>query len=182
MLDRVDALRIFHVHEVDDVEFEVFAVLFVLRVVLTVVIVELLRQRGELVVIDYHGETLRCLLPYERLHDGERFTRTRRTDDEGATERVVDVDPSMTELSLVVVPHRDVYGVFRFLKLLVLLKTFVLEVEAVFHDAVLDVFRDVIQCDVDGECADDGGHHVEPGVYHQREDVGVEVFRREEPE
>ena len=154
MLDRVHTARILHIHEVDDVELTARRRL-ALRLVDAVVIVELLGEGRELVVVNHHRKALGRVLTDERLNDRKCLTRSRRTHHERTTEGVVDIDPAMTELG-------DVHAVLRIDALLVLLETLVLEVEAVFHQSLLQVLRHVVECHMDAHRTDDGGHHIEP--------------------
>ena len=95
------------------------------------------------------------MLADKRLDDGERLTRTRRTDNPCASERIDDIDPSLAELSLVIVAHGNIDAVFVLDLFLHLLETLILEVETVFQQAVLQILRDIIESDMDKHRTDD---------------------------
>ena len=85
------------------------------------------------------------MLTDERFNDTECFTRAGSSHDPRPAERVADTDPSLAELPLVIVAHRDIHAVFVLLNLFALLETLVLEVEAVLHQALLDELGDIVQ-------------------------------------
>ena len=72
-LDRIDALGVLDIHEVDDVEREVRGDLLPLEVE-PVMVIELPGEGGELVVVHHHREALGAVLPDERLDDREGLT------------------------------------------------------------------------------------------------------------
>ena len=166
MLDRVHPSRILHVHEVDDVELTSCRRL-AFRLVDAVVIIEFLGEGRELVVVNHHRETLGRVLTDERFDDREGLTRSRRTHDESATEGVVDVNPAVTELAVIVVTHGNIYSIFRIDSLLILLETFVLEVEAVLHQTLLQILRNVVESHMDAHRTYDGSSHVKPYTYRK---------------
>ena len=131
-------------------------------------IVQLGRQSGKLIVIHDHHEALGGMLPDERLDDGEGLSASRRADHPCTSERVADVHPSLTELALVVIAHRNVHAVVVLHFFLTLFEALVLEVKAVFHQPVLDVFRDIVKCHMNQYHACKGGCHIEDDVYGQR--------------
>ena len=100
-------------------------------------IVELGGQCRELVVVNDHSKAFGRVLTDERLDDGERFTRTWRTYNPSASEWIHDVHPSLAELTLIVVAHRDIHAILVVLSLLALLKRFVFKVESVFQKSFL---------------------------------------------
>ena len=166
-LDGVHPPAVFHIHEVDDVELAALWQLAQL-LVLPVMIVQLGRQSGKLIVIHDHHEALGGMLPDERLDDGEGLSASRRADHPCTSERVADVHPSLTELALVVIAHRNVHAVVVLHFFLTLFEALVLEVKAVFHQPVLDVFRDIVKCHMNQYHACQGGCHIEDDVYGQR--------------
>ena len=99
----------------------------------------------EFIVIYNHGKPLGTVLTDERFNDTECFTRAGSSHDPRPAERVADTDPSLAELPLVIVAHRDIHAVFVLLNLFALLETLVLEVEAVLHQALLDELGDIVQ-------------------------------------
>ena len=113
--------------------------------VLAVLVEQVLRQRRELIVIHHHGKALRRVLPDERVNDAERLTRSRSTKDDGGTEGIDDVDPSLVHLLLEVIDHRDIHRVFVLVLLLRLFKGLVLEIEPVITQFVVIVPCDAIQ-------------------------------------
>ena len=92
------------------------------------------------------------MLTDEWLDDGEGLTRTWRTHDPCATERIDNVHPSLAELTLVVVPHGDVHAVFVLLQLLTLLETLVLKVESVFQQTFLQELGDIVKSHMNTDC------------------------------
>ena len=121
------------------------------------------------------------MLTDERLDDRKGLTRSRRTHHERTTEGVIDVNPAMTELTVIVVAHGDVHAVLGIDALLVLFETLVLEVEAVFHQSLLQVLRHVVECHMDAHRADDGGHHVEPDAQREYPQAVVQPVGVVEP-
>ena len=55
------------------------------------------------------------MLPDKRLDDGKSLTTARCADYPSASERVVDVHPTFTELAFVIIAHGDIDRVFVFL-------------------------------------------------------------------
>ena len=132
--------------KVDDVELHAMGHLAVLGIlVLQVMIVEFGGESGKLIVVHHHGKALLAVLPDKRLDDGEGLTRTRSTHNPCATERIDDVHPSLAELALVIIAHRDVHAVLVLLQLPALLKALILEVEAVFQQPFLQELRDIVE-------------------------------------
>ena len=66
-------------------------------------------------------------------YDRECLTRTRSTNNPGTSEWIYDVYPAFTELTLVVISHRNIYTILVLLKLLTLLKAFILQIEPIFQ-------------------------------------------------
>ena len=100
--------------------------------------------------------------------DGKGLSATRSADHPCSSETVADVHPALAELAFVVVSHRDVHAVLVLHQFFALLEALVLEVETVFHQPVLDVFRDVVQGDMHEHYADKRGQHVQDDVHGQR--------------
>ena len=115
-----------------------------LLVVLAVLVEEISCQRRELVVIDHHGEALGTVLPDERVDDAEGLARTRRTQDNGGTEGVDDVDPAVVLLFLVVIDHRDVDAVLVLFLVTALLERIVFEVPFVIANLCVEVFSNSV--------------------------------------
>ena len=180
MLNRVHTARIFHIHEIDDVELTARRRL-ALRLVDAVMVVELLGEGRELVIVNHHRKALGRVLTDERLDNRKGLTRSRRTHHERTTEGVVDIDPSMTELAVIVVAHGDVHAVLGIDALLVLLETLVLEVEAVFHQSLLQVLRYVVERHMDAHRANDGGHHIKPDAQREYPQAVVQPVGVVEP-
>ena len=144
LLDRVDPAAVFHVNEVDDSELTSFGE-SVLFLVLSIVVVELGGQSGELIVIHHHGEALFGVLSDIGFYHREGLTGTRSSHNPCSSEGIDDVDPAMSELPLVVESHRDIYGVGVADAFCRLLETLVLQVEPVFEHAASEVFGNVVQ-------------------------------------
>ncbi|EEB23790.1 hypothetical protein BACDOR_03755 [Phocaeicola dorei DSM 17855] len=172
-LDGVHTARILHIHKVDDVELHAMGHLAVLGIlVLQVMIVEFGGESGKLIVVHHHGKALLAVLPDKRLDDGEGLTRTRSTHNPCATERIDDVHPSLAELALVIIAHRDVHAVLVLLQLPALLKALILEVEAVFQQPFLQELRDIVEGDMHQYDTDDGSEHIEPSVQTEGIETG----------
>ena len=77
----------------------------------------------------------------------------------------------MAELALVVVAHRDVDAVLVLDLLLALDERFVLEIEPVFQEALLEELRDVVQRDMHQHRPDNRSRHIEPQVHPDGIDV-----------
>ena len=104
------------------------------------------------------------MLSDERLDDRERLTRTRRTDNPRPTEGVCDIHPALAELALVVVTHGYIHGILVVYLFLILFKALVLKVEAVFHQASLQILGDIIQGSVYEERSEDRRYHIYPDI------------------
>ena len=85
------------------------------------------------------------MLPYERVDDAERLTRTGRTQHDSPTERVDDVDPAPVHLLFPVIYHGNVHRVVVVYQHFRLLEGFVLEVETVFAHLVVVIPGDAVQ-------------------------------------
>ena len=104
------------------------------------------------------------MLSDERFDDRERLTRTRRTDNPCATEGVCNIHPAFAELALVVVTHGYIHRILVLHLFLILFKALVLEVEAVFHQASLQILGDIIQGRMYEERSEDGRYHIYPDI------------------
>ena len=122
----------------------------------------------ELVIIYNHREPLGRVLPDERLDKRECLAAARSSYYPCASKTVAYRNPSLAELSLVIVSHGDVHTVFVLDFLLALFKTFILEIEPVLHQAVLGELRDVVQRDMHQYHPREGCRHVENDVQGQR--------------
>ena len=124
------------------------------------------------------------MLTDKRLNDGERLTRAWRSHNPCTTEGVDDIDPSLAELTLVVVAHGDVDAVLVLYLGLHLLETFVLEVEAVFQQAILQILGDIVEGDMNQHRADNGHQEINPCTAVQGEEgrspMTIEYPHREE--
>ena len=92
----------------------------------------------KLVVIHHHGETFGRMLSDKRLYDTESLTRSRCSNYPCSSKAVAYRNPPLTEFTLIVVSHGDIYAVFILDFFFTLFKTFILEVETVFHQSLLD--------------------------------------------
>ena len=104
------------------------------------------------------------MLSDERLDDGERLTGSRRTDDPCSSKRIGYIHPALTELTLIVVTHGDIHGILVIHQLLILFKALILEIEAVFHQACLQMLGDIIQSRMYKERSEYRCYHVYPDV------------------
>ena len=178
-LNRVHTARILHIHKVYDVELHAIGHLTVLGIlVLQVMIVEFGGEGGKLIVVHHHGKALLAMLPDERLNNRKSLTRTRSTHNPCASERIDDVHPSLAELTLVVIAHRYVHAVLVLLQFPALLEALVLEVEAVFQQALLQELGDIVEGNMHQHNTDDGSEHIEPSV--QTESIETEHYRMTE--
>ena len=85
------------------------------------------------------------MLSYERVNDTERLTRTRSTENNRATERVDDIDPTLVHLPFPIVYHRYVYRVVVIGKHFRLLEGLILEIETVITNLIVVILGDAIQ-------------------------------------
>ena len=104
------------------------------------------------------------MVPYRRINNAEGLTTPRSTYDIGASKRVCDVNPSMSEFSMIVIPHGDIDGVFCHLLFFFLLKALLLKIEAVLHKTVLEIFRHVVESYVYEDSAYNRGYHIQPNI------------------
>ena len=142
-LYRVDTVGILHIGKVHDVETTVFrqpAKSFVFAVLIE----QRLSQCRELIVIHHHGKSLGRMLTDKWVDDAKRLTRTGRTQYNGSTERIDDVNPSLVHASLEIVDHRDIDRIRILIQVLRLLERLILKVETVFTQFVIVVARDTI--------------------------------------
>jgi hypothetical protein len=102
------------------------------------------------------------------------LTRTWRSQDNGGTERVDDVDPTVVQFLLVLIDHRDVNTVLVLFLVTDLLKRLVFEVSFVIANLGIEVFGNSIETLVDKHDADDRAESVEAAV--QRE--AGEIYQR----
>jgi len=109
-LNRIDAVGILHIREVDDAKAAVLRQ-FTCLAVLTILIEKCLGQRRELEIVAHDSKSLGSVLTDKRIDDTERLTRTRCTQHNRPTERIDDVDPALVHLLLPVVNHRDVHRI-----------------------------------------------------------------------
>lgn len=143
-LDRIDAVGIFHIGEIHDTETASLR-----KIAVMPVLAELVKKRlgkcRKLVVIYHHGKTFRGVLPDERVYNTARLARTRSAENDGATEGIDDVYPTLVHLPLEIVYHRDIHRVRSLGLFLRLLERLVLKVETVFADPVVVIFRDAVE-------------------------------------
>ena len=131
-------------------------------------VVQLRRQCRKFVIIYNHREALCAVLPDERFDKRKCFTATRRSNHPCASETVCYIHKSFSEFSIVIVSHRDIHAVPVLYQLLALFKTFIFQIEAVFHQTLLEELRYVVQRDMHENDTREGGDHVEDDVQRQR--------------
>ena len=118
----------------------------------------------EFVIIDHHRKSLGRVLPDKGFDDTESFARPRCTDHPCTPETIRYIRPAFAEFALVIVPHGDIHAVFVLYFLLALFKTFILEIEAVFHQSFLKELRDVVEGDMQKDNSCEGSRHIENDV------------------
>ena len=104
------------------------------------------------------------MLTNEWLNNGEGFTRTRSTNNPSRTERIDNIHKSLAEFTLVIIPHRDVDTILVLDQLLTLLEGFVLKIETVFQQTLLQELTDIVKSDMYKYRSKDGCSHIEPDV------------------
>ena len=122
----------------------------------------------EFVIINHHGKPFCRMLPDERLDNRHGLPAARSSDYPRAPKTVAYRNPTLTKLTLVIVPHGDIHAVLVLYFLLALFKTFILEVEPVSHQSLLDELRDIIQGDMHQYHTHDGSYHIENDIQRQR--------------
>ena len=162
-LDGVHTIGVFHIGEVDDAETAVRGQLALLAV-LAVLIEEVPCQSRELIVIDHHGKALGTVLADERVDDAEGLTGAGRSQDDGGTEGIDDVDPAVVQALLIVVDHRDIDTVLVLFLVPALLKALVLEIPFVVANLHTQIFGNGIEALVDKHRAGDGTEDIETAV------------------
>ena len=85
------------------------------------------------------------MLPYERVNDTEGLTRTRCSENNRATERVDDIDPSLVHLPFPIINHRYIYRIVVIGKYLRLLEGLVLEIETVITNLIVVILGNAVQ-------------------------------------
>ena len=116
------------------------------------------------VVIDHHRKALGTMLADERFYDAERLTAARSSDYPCSSETVAYRHPSLAKFTFVIVPHRYIHAILVLNLLFALLETFILKVEPVYTQSLLEELRDVIQCDMYQYHTDKRGRHVEDDI------------------
>lgn len=92
----------------------------------------------------------------------------------GGTEGIDDVDPTVVQLLLVVIDHRDIDTVLIILLVSALFKRLVFEIPLVIANLGIEVFGNSVEALVDKHDADDRAESVETAV--QRE--AGEIYQR----
>ena len=125
-------------------------------------VVEFLRQRREFIVVYNHCKALGTVLTDKGLDNRESLTRTRSANHPSTAEGIHDIHPALAELTLIVVAHRDIDAILVLHLVRHLLKTLVLEVEAVFQETVFQVLGDIVKSHMAKNRADDRHHEIQP--------------------
>ena len=161
LLDRIDAVGMADIGEVDDTEGTVFRQMTVL-LVLVVVVKQLPGKCRELIVIDHHRKALGRMLADKGVNDAEGLTRAGSAKDKCTTERIGDVDIAVVHLVLVVEDHRYIDGILIADFFLRLLERFILEVETVIAYFAAHVLADGITSLVNEHDSEKGTY----GIYN----------------
>ena len=154
-LDGVHTVGILYIGEVDNAEAAVLGER-ALFTILAVLVEEVTGQCRELVIIDHHGKPLGAVLANERVDDTEGLTRSGRTQDDGSTEGVDDIDPAVVQTLLVVVDHRDIDAILVLFLVTALFERLVIKVPFVVSNLHAQVFGDGIEALVYEHSACDG--------------------------
>ena len=162
-LDGIHAIGVFHIGEVDDAEAAVRGQL-ALFAVLAVLIEEVSCQSWELIVIDHHGKALGTVLADEWVDDAEGLTGAGRSQDDGSTEGIDDVDPSVVQTLLIVVDHRDIDTVLVLFLVTALFEALVLKIPFVIANLHAQIFGNGIKALVDKHRAGNGAEDIEATV------------------
>ncbi len=178
-LDRIYSVGILHVRKVHDTE-PTFIRQLTALLILAILIKQRLRQGRKFVVIDHHRKTLFGVLPYERVYDAERLTRTRCAENDGRTERIRYVDEAVVHPPSIVVYHRDVYRIRSLHKLFRLLERLVLEVETVITYTVVVVLGDAVESLMDEHSPDYRAEGVDDAVGREAHHIHAEGYAMED--
>ena len=103
-------------------------------------------------------------MPDERVDDAEGLTGAGRSQDDGGTEGVDDVDPAVVQTLLIVVDHRDIDTVLVLFLVPALLEALVLEIPFIVANLHAQIFGDGIEALVDEHRAGDGAKDIETAV------------------
>ena len=115
------------------------------------------------------------MLADERFYDAERLTAARSSDYPCSSETVAYRHPSLAKFTFVIVPHRYIHAILVLNLLFALLETFILKVEPVFTQSLLDELRDVIQCNMYKNRTQDGSNHIKDNI--QTQGIETEIHR-----
>ena len=104
------------------------------------------------------------MLADERVNDAEGLTGAGRSQDDGSTEGVDDVDPAVVQTLLIVVDHRDIDTVLVLFLVPALLEALVFEIPFIVANLHAQVFGNGIEALVDEHRAGDGAKDIETAV------------------
>ena len=121
--------------------------------VLAILVEKRLSKCRELIIVAHDSKALGRMLPYERVNDAKRLTRSRCTKHNRTTEGIDDIDPALVHPFVQIVHHRDIHGIFVGVQFLRLLKGFVLKVKPVLAQLVVVVTGDAVTSLMNQHCA-----------------------------
>ena len=121
---------------------------------------------GKLEIVDIGGIAFLYLLFDVGVHHRKGLARTGRSQHDGGTERVHDIDPSVVPLLAIIEPCRQIYGIFIFDKPCFLHETFVLVVEHIVHKVLFEKAGDPYTGGEQAEIADGKSEYIKGGACH----------------
>ena len=121
---------------------------------------------GKLEIVDIGGIAFLYLLFDIGIYHCKRLSRTGRSQYDGGTERIHDIDPAIVPLLAIIEPCRQIYRIFVFDKPCFLHETFVLVVEHIVHKVLFEKAGDPYTCGKQAEIADGKSEYIKGGACH----------------
>ena len=160
-MNGIAAVRTAGIVKVDDIEFRLYLVAVL---IVNQMVVGNHREVGKLEVVNILTESLFNLLLDERVYYGIGFSRTRRAEYDGCTERIHDIDPAVIPFFLVIETGGQINGIFIGEQVRFLLETFVLVVENIVHEVVLQQAAYVQPRHQEADIADRHRENIDSGI------------------
>ena len=121
---------------------------------------------GKLEIVDIGGIAFLYLLLDVGVHHRKGLSRTGRSQYDGGTEGVHDIDPAVVPLLAIIEPCRQIYRIFVFDKPCFLHETLVLVVEHIVHEVLSEQTGDPYTGGEQAEVADGKSEYIKGGACH----------------
>ena len=124
------------------------------------------REVGKLEVVDIGGIAFLYLLLDIGIYHCKRLSRTGRSQYDGGTEGVHDIDPAVIPFLVIIEPCRQIYRVFIFNQTGFLHETFVLVIEYIVHEILFEQTGDPYTGSEQAEVTDGKSEYIKGGACH----------------